>query len=71
MLTWGGLGAQLLKLINSRVFSMYGRARGGGAVWCDVCSGLMASSMHEGTSGQRRGELALYSVCQVEFSPSS
>ena len=43
----------------------------GGTVWWDVCSGLMAASMHEGTHGQRRGELALYSVCQVESSPWS
>lgn len=33
--------------------------------------GLMLSSMHEGTSGQPRGEQALYSVCQVELRFSS
>lgn len=67
MLTLGEPSTGVLKLIKLIVpFCVEERSVQRGAR-----SGLMPSSMREGTSGQPREEQALYSVCQVEFRLSS
>lgn len=55
MLTSGGPSTRGLKLIKLIVLFCAGER----SVQRGTRSGLMASSMHEGTSGQPRGEQAL------------